>query len=147
MANSLESLAIVASMLLVAAVGIAAEPQSDQPIDRNAARSAEQLQRTNERRREALTQEYKARISEFKLGRTPANVVLQASRRLLQASLDSNSPNAAIEYDRRASEVESMAQKNLELGTGTRQDVAQAKSSRLAAILKDLLSHSDSKDK
>ena len=82
----------------------------------------------------------------FKSGRTPANVVLQASRRLLKASLDSNSPNAAIEYDRRVSEVESLAEKNLALGTGTRQDVAQAESSRLDAILKDLLSHSDSRN-
>ena len=69
----------------------------------------------------------------------PASVVLRANRKLLYASLMTDASNAALEYDRRASEIEAFAIRNLELGTATQQDVAQAKSARLDAMLKGLL--------
>ena len=139
-----QSLAIVASMFLFATNGIAASPQTA-PLSRSFdTRNPEQSLDELEMRREAAIQEYEARIAEYKAGRSPANVALQANRRLLQALLATDSPNAAIQYDRRASEIETFAQKNLELGTGTKQEVAQAKSARLDAILKGFLIRSDS---
>ena len=147
MTTRLQSLAIVASMMLIATNGIAAEPQTEPPTQDSDVHRPEQLKNVLEMTREAATQEYEARIAEFKAGRSPANVVLQANRKLLHASLATDSPNAAIEYDRRASAIEAFAQKNLELRTGTRQELAQAKSARLDAMLKDLLIRSDSSDK
>ena len=139
-----QSLAIVAPMLLFATNGIAASPQTVPPSRSIDVRSPEQSVDELETRRDAAIQEYEARIVEFKAGRSPANVALQANRRLLEASLATDSPNAAIQYDRRTSEIETFAQKNLELGTGTRQEVVQAKFARLDAILKGLLIRDDS---
>jgi hypothetical protein len=93
----------------------------------------------HEVRREAATKEYASRIAEFEAGKSPVNVVIQSNNRLLHASLCTGAPNAAVEYDRRASRIEGFAQKNLDLGVGTIQEVALAKSARLDAMLKDLL--------
>lgn len=127
----------------MASSGLAGSPQTDPSSAGVDARGAEQLVSVVDVRREAATQEYEARIAELKAGRSPATVALQSNRRLLQVSLAADSPNAAIQYDRRAYEIETIAMKNLQLGTGTEREVAQAKAARLDAILKGLLIDSE----
>jgi len=83
-----------------------------------------------------VTGEFQARFAEYRTGRSPVNVLLRCNQRLLRASLASSIPDAAIAYDGRAREIELLANINLERGTGTLQDVAQAEGARLDAILK-----------
>lgn len=83
--------------------------------------------------------EYRARLREYEAGRSPANAVIQANRRLLEAALASGTPDAALDYDCRAAKIELLAERNLESRQGTKQEVAQAKSARLDAFLFDLL--------
>jgi len=133
------SLAFVASMLLVTAIGVAAEPQAGSAAQGVNVPLPGELGNVLPMRREAAMREYEARITEFKSGKVPANVVLQSNLRLLHISLATASPNAAVEYDRRAAEIEATARKHLAVESGSRQDVEQAKSARLDVILKDLL--------
>lgn len=134
-----QSLAIVAFMLLFASIGIAGSSQAQSPSRDIDARNPKQLVNDHDTRRDAVTQEYEARVVEFKAGRSPVNVVLQANQKLLRSSLAADSPNAAINYDRRAAEIEAFAQKRLELGVGVKQEVAQARFARLDNLIKSLL--------
>ncbi len=145
MTPTIKLLAIVASLAITTS-GLADEAKTTSPAQDVAVRPPEASRNVDQLRHDAATEEYVARLAEFRTGRSPANVVLQSNRRLLIASLVIDSPNAALEYDRRASEIEAFAKKNLELGTGTKQEVAQSKSARLDALLKNLLIRSDSRN-
>lgn len=83
--------------------------------------------------------EYNVRLGEFDSGRSPVNVVLQSAQRLLHASLEAEIANSALLYEKRIKDIEVIARRNLGLGTCTVQEVAQAESSRLDALLKRLL--------
>ncbi len=93
-------------------------------------------------RLEAAAQEFAERIDQYEAGKVPVNVVLQSNSRWLQASLIAGPPNAAVDYDHRARSIESLARRKLELGAGSRPELAQAKEARLDVILRNLLGHS-----
>lgn len=137
-------LTLVASLLLIATTGGAAETQAGAPAQSVNARLTDESANVLKMRRDAARRVYEARIAKFKSGRVPANVVLQSNLRLLHSSLAIASPDAAVEYDCRARDIEAIAQKNLEAGAGTRQDVEQSKSVRLDVIIKDSLVCPDS---
>lgn len=87
-----------------------------------------------ELRRTAALRVYETRLGEFKEGRSSANVVLQSSARLLHVSLATRAPAAVIDYARRSSVIEAIARKNLQLGTGTSQEVAQAVAAKFQSL-------------
>ncbi|CAD72569.1 MAG TPA: hypothetical protein DDX19_06745 [Rhodopirellula baltica] len=139
MARQLISCSLFTAALLLASASIADDAAATLSQDTDRAAAIKQNQNTWEMRRAAAVQEYDARMAEFQAGQLPANVAIQANTRLLHASLVLGVPDAAVDYDRRASRIESIAKKNLELRTGTNQDVAQAESARLNALLKAYL--------
>lgn len=80
---------------------------------------------------------------EYQSGRCQIGGVINANKRLLTASLhnmNSTTGNASTEYDVRAADIEQMAVRALELGTGTEVELKQAQAARLDAMLRPLLS-------
>ena len=88
------------------------------------------------RKLEAARQEYQARIAEYKAGRNPTNVVIQANMKLLRASFATNTPHAALDYEDRAAEIETITEANWQSGLGTDTELSQAKAARLDELLK-----------
>lgn len=123
-----------------------AESQSESPVKDIKARRLDALKENHKRRHELAMVEYKIRLSEFQSGRTPVNLVLQANMNLLHASLAADVSESAIAYGRRASKIESIATTGYERGTVTIQEVEQAKSYRLDALLKRRFSDADLKN-
>lgn len=93
-------------------------------------------------RYEAVAQEYRVRAGQYEAGVVPINVVLQSNTRWLQASLRIGVPNAASGYDARAREIETLALRKLERGSGSQRELAEAREARLDALLKRSLDHS-----
>lgn len=132
------------SLLLFAATGTADEPALNSADRGNESPVAEQSQEAQEAaklRHLSASQELQARMAEFKAGRTPANVVIQANRRLLQASRAVHGPSRAdhLKYDGYAKMIEETAEKNLSQRVGTKHDVELAKAARLDAIRGDFV--------
>ena len=120
--------------------------QEPSPVQENPARAiSNQLRWTHSQRLQAATKEFAARIAEYRGGRSPINVVLQSNQRLLKAALDAHVPNAGIAYDRRAEEVEALAQHMLSIGSGTGKELTQAKENRLDAMLRNSIGSSNSR--
>lgn len=140
-----KTLALASLLLLIGTTARATVPVADSLNQRTDANVSDLPQETPEMRYANAQKEYAIRLGEFKAGRSPANAAIKPNKRLLEAALALGRPNAAIEYDQRAAIIESYAKTNLELRTGTEQEVAQAQSARLDAILKRLLDVSDSR--
>ena len=131
--------AVLLASIFTVSLAIADPPPSSTPevlIDR---RPVADVQATSKERYSAALQEYEVRLGEFETGRSPVNLVLQSATRLLHSSLDAEIANSASLYDNRIAKIEAIARRNLRLGTCTVQEVAQAESSRLDAILNVLI--------
>lgn len=144
MTSRLATAAILAQILVITSAVIAAEPPAQLLSRSDINPAAEQLRTTDRLRHDAALQEFDARFAEFKAGRSPAKIVIQANLQLLLSSLETGVPNASGEYDRRGSRIEACGKRNLSLGTATKQDVTQAKSARLDSLLSDSLIHNKS---
>lgn len=133
--------ALLLASIVTASLAIA-EPPASGTLDTNRKQSAADSPTTPEERYITALHEYEVRLAEFKQGRSPVNVLLQSTTRLLHVSLDAKIPDSASLYDSRIAHIESIARRNLQLGICTAQEVAQAESSRLDALLKGLIKRS-----
>lgn len=138
---------IVCTLALAATIGVASEPLAQlsaaTPSPGLSDQTENALARTAAARYAASKTEITVRMREYRNGRSPVNACLQANQRFLRAALDANVPNASIDYERRALEIEQLAQTHFENGLGTLQEIDQAKAARLNVILRDHFKQTD----
>ncbi|EKK02623.1 hypothetical protein RBSH_02055 [Rhodopirellula baltica SH28] len=132
-------LAVLLASIFTASLAFAEQPASSTSEAQSDQRKIADVPATSNERYSAALHEYEVRLGEFEAGRSPVNVVLQSATRLLHTSLDAEISNSASLYDDRVANIESIARRNLQRGTCTVQEVAQAEWSRIDALLKRLL--------
>ena len=132
-------LAVLLASIFTVSLAIGEPPTSSTPEVLQERRPVADARATPKERYNAALHEYEVRLGEFEAGRSPVNVVLQSATRLLHSSLDAEIEDSASLYDNRVANIEVIARGNLRIGTCTIQEVAQAESSRLDALLKRVL--------
>ncbi|WP_286762468.1 MULTISPECIES: hypothetical protein [Rhodopirellula] len=139
-------LVVVASILQSATSGHSAEPQAEPRPQDHKFVGRTLIQFFQQVKQDINRTAFDAQMSHYRIYGTNARFVIRANRELLKSSLMVGVPNAAIEYEARAREIEALAKESVRSGAASEQDLALAKSARLDTMLSGFLIPADVKN-